>query len=134
VTTLAIEVFCIFNVQEAKRKRRSKNEQEGRSFRCDTCGKSYLSQPALTNHNKTKHFQNDPCFKRGRGRPRKNVSFLQNDKNLFQIFNLKKAFIFFQNKILIFGFSFLFFVIELKLGKKTIICLLLYFIGFILIF
>ena len=60
---------------KGKRKRRSKNEQEGRSYQCETCGKSYLSQPALTNHNKTKHFQNDPNFKRGRGRPRKNVIF-----------------------------------------------------------
>ena len=57
-----------------KRKRRSKNEQEGRSFICNNCGKSYLSIPALTNHMKTKHFLDDPNYeKRGRGRPRKNV-------------------------------------------------------------
>lgn len=76
LTIQATKVICFFNFPKAKRKRRSKNEQEGRSFRCDTCGKSYLSQPALTNHNKTKHFQNDPSFKRGRGRPRKNVSYV----------------------------------------------------------
>jgi hypothetical protein len=65
-------VYFIIN-DVVKRKRRSKNDQEGRAFNCKECGKSYLSQPALTNHNKTKHFQNDPAFKRGRGRPRKNV-------------------------------------------------------------
>ena len=55
-----------------KRKRRSKNEAEGRNFMCE-CGKSYLSAPALTNHKKTKHNSDDPTLKRGRGRPRKNV-------------------------------------------------------------
>ena len=38
------------------------------------CGKAYLSAPALTNHKKTKHNSNDPSLKRGRGRPRKNVT------------------------------------------------------------
>lgn len=73
-----------------KRKRRSKNEQDGRSFKCESCGKAYLSQPALTNHNKTKHFHNDPSFiKRGRGRPRKNVNFKLNLKFKFKYsFNL----------------------------------------------
>ncbi len=58
-----------------KRKRRSKNEVEGRSFVCD-CGKSYLSQPALTNHRKTKHDLDKNTEKRGRGRPKKNVNSL----------------------------------------------------------
>jgi hypothetical protein len=58
-----------------RRKRRSKNDQEGRGFMCE-CGKSYLSQPALTNHKKTKHDQNNSGLKRGRGRPRKNVLIL----------------------------------------------------------
>jgi len=58
---------------EQKRKRRSKNEAEGRNFMCE-CGKAYLSAPALTNHKKTKHNSNDPSLKRGRGRPRKNVN------------------------------------------------------------
>ncbi len=57
-----------------RRQRRSKNDQDGRNFKCSYCGKSYLSQPALTNHVKSKHKQNDPDYlKRGRGRPRKNV-------------------------------------------------------------
>ena len=58
-----------------KRKRRSKNEVEGRSFVCE-CGKSYLSQPALTNHRKTKHDFDKNTEKRGRGRPKKNVNSL----------------------------------------------------------
>lgn len=63
--------------QKMKRKRRSKNDPDGRSFRCIHCDKSYLSNPALTNHIKTKHPVNDPCNeKRGRGRPRKNVKFI----------------------------------------------------------
>ena len=63
----------ILYVMLAKRKRRSKNEIEGRSFVCE-CGKSYLSQPALTNHKKTKHESDKNTEKRGRGRPKKNVS------------------------------------------------------------
>ena len=62
------------NIKETqiKRHRRSKNENEGRNFKCD-CGKSYLSQPALNNHIKTKHpEQNKNGEQRGRGRPRKN--------------------------------------------------------------
>ena len=55
-----------------RRKRRSKNDQNGRKFQCE-CGKSYLSQPALTNHKKTKHENSNSSTKRGRGRPRKNV-------------------------------------------------------------
>ena len=53
------------------RRRRSKHELIGRNFTCD-CGQSYLSQPALNNHIKTKHpkrLEGQP--KRGRGRPRK---------------------------------------------------------------
>lgn len=60
-----------------KRQRRSKNDTDGRNFKCSHCGKSYLSQPALTNHIKSKHKQDDPDFiKRGRGRPRKNVIYI----------------------------------------------------------
>jgi hypothetical protein len=65
--------FIILFFFSAKRKRRSKNEKDGRNFKCEICEKSYLSQPALTNHKKSKHHQNDPEFKRGRGRPRKYV-------------------------------------------------------------
>jgi len=57
----------------SRRKRRSKNELDGRCFRCIDCGKSYLSQPALTNHKKTKHKYNAEGEKKGRGRPRKSV-------------------------------------------------------------
>lgn len=54
-----------------ERHRRSKHEQEGRIFACD-CGKSFLSQPALNNHKKTKHPELlEGQVKRGRGRPRK---------------------------------------------------------------
>lgn len=64
------------NNSKLKRKRRSKNDQEGRNYKCNECGKSYLSPPALTNHKKTKHATNNADFKRGRGRPRKNVNTL----------------------------------------------------------
>ena len=37
-----------------KHKRRSKNDNQGRDFRCG-CGKRYLSYPALYTHIKTKH-------------------------------------------------------------------------------
>lgn len=66
-----------FYINLVKRKRRSKNEVEGRSFVCE-CGKSYLSQPALTNHRKTKHDFDKNTEKRGRGRPKKNVINLIN--------------------------------------------------------
>ena len=39
---------------KAKHKRRSKNDNQGRDFRCG-CGKKYLSYPALYTHIKTKH-------------------------------------------------------------------------------
>jgi uncharacterized C2H2 Zn-finger protein len=61
------------NESKSRRKRRSKNEQDGRLFKCPDCGKSYLSQPALTNHKKSKHKYNIEGEKKGRGRPRKNV-------------------------------------------------------------
>ena len=53
-----------------RRKRRSKKEFSGPSYKCPECGKSYLSMPALNTHRKTKH---DPqkFVGRGRGRPRK---------------------------------------------------------------
>lgn len=57
--------------KNAKRKRRSKNDFEGRSFKCPDCGKSYLSMPALNNHRKTKHEYGKYGEKKGRGRPRK---------------------------------------------------------------
>jgi len=63
-----------------KRKRRSKNDQNGRKYTCE-CGKSYLSQPALTNHKKTKHENSHCSTKRGRGRPRKNPCLSSNNKD-----------------------------------------------------
>ena len=61
---------------KTKPKRRSKNDVNGRDFRCG-CGKTYLSYPALYTHIKTKHNGQSPpgtpMFQssRGRGRPRK---------------------------------------------------------------
>lgn len=60
--------------QREKRKRRSKNDPEGRQHKCDFCGKTYLSRPALSQHIKTKHQDKIGEYKRGRGRPRKNDS------------------------------------------------------------
>ncbi len=50
----------------------------GRDFMCSICGKTYLSNPALYLHMKVKHIQGEGReingeFKRGRGRPKKNV-------------------------------------------------------------
>jgi len=55
-----------------RRKRRSKNDPQGRQHKCEFCGKTYLSRPALSQHMKTKHMDRLGEFKRGRGRPRKN--------------------------------------------------------------
>jgi hypothetical protein len=63
------------DVNERIRRRRSKNDPEGRNFICDECGKSYLSIPALTMHKKTKHNYGVDGEKKGRGRPRKIVKF-----------------------------------------------------------
>lgn len=67
---------------DSRRKRRSKNDQNGRKYQCE-CGKSYLSHPALTNHKKTKHENSNCSNKRGRGRPRKNVIILLFDLAVF---------------------------------------------------
>lgn len=61
----------INRIVREKRKRRSKHDYEGRSFRCPECGKSYLSMPALTNHRKSKHDYGKFGERKGRGRPRK---------------------------------------------------------------
>lgn len=50
-----------------------------RDFLCQICGKTYLSNPALYLHMKVKHIQGEGRelggeYKRGRGRPKKNVS------------------------------------------------------------
>jgi hypothetical protein len=64
-----------------KKSRRSKNDNDGRDFKCKHCDKTYLSYPALYTHSKQKHAkgpdgapQAPPSSGRGRGRPRKVVS------------------------------------------------------------
>lgn len=60
-----------------KGKRRSKNETEGRDYKCSQCEKTYLSYPALYTHIKTKHSNkgDTPITSvRGRGRPKKNTN------------------------------------------------------------
>jgi hypothetical protein len=61
-----------------KKSRRSKNDNDGRDFKCKHCDKTYLSYPALYTHSKQKHAkgpdgapQAPPSSGRGRGRPRK---------------------------------------------------------------
>lgn len=68
---------------KGKAKRRSKNDVQGRDHQCKYCDKTYLSYPALYTHMKQKHSKgpdgtvvNPPSSGRGRGRPRKNVSFV----------------------------------------------------------
>lgn len=58
--------------EKERRKRRSKNDPSGRQYKCEICGKTYLSRPALSQHIKTKHQDRIGEYKRGRGRPRKN--------------------------------------------------------------
>lgn len=60
-----------------KGKRRSKNETEGRNYKCNQCERTYLSYPALYTHIKTKHsVQGEAPMTsgRGRGRPKKNLA------------------------------------------------------------
>lgn len=60
----------------SKGKRKSKNEPEGRNFKCKQCDRTYLSYPALYTHIKTKHTvvgSGPPQTGRGKGRPRKIV-------------------------------------------------------------
>lgn len=59
-----------------KGKRRSKNEPEGRNYKCKQCDRTYLSYPALYTHIKTKHTApgvGSLHTGRGRGRPKKSV-------------------------------------------------------------
>lgn len=60
-----------------KGKRRSKNDLEGRIYKCTHCDRTYLSYPALYTHIKTKHSLpgETPSLTngRGRGRPKKNI-------------------------------------------------------------
>jgi hypothetical protein len=75
-----------------KNKRRSKNDVDGRDFKCKYCDKTYLSYPALYTHMKQKHakgpdgeMRTPPTSGRGRGRPRKNVSLLECSKYTFSL-------------------------------------------------
>lgn len=59
--------------EDKKNRRRSKNDNYGRNYKCDICYKAYLSYPALYTHIKTKH---DSAGKtKGRGRPKKDFIF-----------------------------------------------------------
>ena len=58
-----------------KQKRRSKNDVQGRTYKCNFCDKSYLSYPAVYTHMKKKHSKGPDgqplvAFNSGRGRGR----------------------------------------------------------------
>ena len=75
-----INYLLIFFIE---RIRRSKNEQNGRNYKCD-CGKSYLSQPALTNHILAKHPERlEGQLQKGKGRTRK-YPFMKNNKRKYE--------------------------------------------------
>lgn len=67
------------NGKKRRAKRRSKNDLDGRDYKCSFCAKTYLSYPALYTHMKTKHSKgSDGQYLllnsgRGRGRPKKNA-------------------------------------------------------------
>lgn len=82
--------------EKERRKRRSKNDPTGRQHKCEICGKTYLSRPALSQHIKTKHQDRISEYKRGRGRPRKNEdqqATINNNKyyDFFSRANCKKT-------------------------------------------
>eukprot|EP00347_Sterkiella_histriomuscorum_P007733 403347763 len=66
-------------------KRRSRNEQSGRDFKCQVCDRTYLSYPAMYTHMKNKHaidpsgglFSNNQ--QRSRGRPKRPNEFSRVD-------------------------------------------------------
>jgi len=69
------------DMDKNRRGRRSKNDNNGRTYRCEVCGKSYLSYPALYTHTKTKHDKGDLTNNRGRGRPKKDTGITTNLKS-----------------------------------------------------
>ena len=72
---------------EKIRKRRTKNEKEGRTFTCQHCSKSYLSYPALYTHCKNKHNTSN-TLGRERGRPKKQKLDSEIEKNKFNPINI----------------------------------------------
>lgn len=68
---------------KTRNRRRSKNDNDGRSHRCTACGKGYLSYPALYTHIKTKHETQGSNGNKGRGRPKKENSETESIKNLY---------------------------------------------------
>lgn len=52
------------NYKSTKNKRRSKNDSQGRNYKCPQCDKSYLSYPALYTHKKQKHKNTQPAAKK----------------------------------------------------------------------
>lgn len=73
------------NTENHKRKRRSKNDQQGRTAKCIHCDKTYLSDIALNNHVKTKHAHLVEIIARGRGRPRKNLNESTSEVVAFEV-------------------------------------------------
>ena len=69
----------------SRKKRRSKNDQDGRSFKCKHCDKTYLSEIALNNHVKTKHAHLVDIIARGRGRPRKSQTQSPNSNQVTEM-------------------------------------------------
>lgn len=62
------------NNSKERKKRRSKNDLDGRTYKCKHCEKTYLSEIALNNHVKNKHAHLVEIVSRGRGRPRKSAA------------------------------------------------------------
>ena len=68
-------------------RRKSKNEEEGRTYLCELCQKGYLSYPALYTHKKLKH-ENSNNQGRGRGRPKKDQNEDIIEKNRYNPINI----------------------------------------------
>jgi len=108
------------------KKRRSKHDLEGRSFKCEKCAKCYLSYPALYTHVKTKH-ENEPLPTKGirssKNKPKNSNSnppiskvladtkfseFFEKEERKGETLNIKETFIkviFALNKILPWGLN-----------------------------
>ena len=68
-------------------KRRTKGQNEGRTFKCQFCNKSYLSYPALYTHCRNKHNTSNTSGKE-RGRPKKQKLDSEIEKNKFNPINI----------------------------------------------